>query len=432
VEQLTRETQVKVPFGKRELTIVLVLLFLAFIVRFAFFANQGYQTDTGDFSAWFQRAAEIGPRGFYSNNYWSDYPPLNIYFFSLFGLLAKGLGVFGSTLFTYVMKLPPNLFDLATAFIIFAFVRKRLSFKWALAATSLYAFNPASIVNAAVWGQFDALYTFFLVFSLYLMFDSKPKLAAVAFMLGVLTKPQSIALAPLMVYLMYRKFGWKTLSVSILVAVATVFAVILPFEWSNPVSFLSNIYFTAYGTYSYTSINAFNLWGFGGMWQPDNTQGIINFYMIGWLMFAALATCTLYLVHKRLKVSNELIVLFGAFMLFFGFFMLPTRIHERYMFPALSMLALMFPFFKKMRPMYLVLTLTCFVNQWYVLDRLVAAYPSGPNLTGDPVAVTVSLINIVALVYVLVLMLGELWGRKWLTPNPTAEIEADASKVENG
>jgi dolichyl-phosphate-mannose-protein mannosyltransferase len=420
---------VKVPYGKRELAIVLFLLFLAFMLRFAFFSNQGFQTDTNDFWAWFQRAADIGVRGFYSNGYWSDYPPLNIYIFWVFGTLAKSLGVFGTNLFTYVMKLPPNLFDMATAFIIFAFVRKRLNFKWALAASALYAFNPATIYDSAVWGQFDAIYTFFLVLSVYLVFESKPKLAAVAFMLGVLTKPQSIALAPLMVYLVWRKSGWKGLAVSILVAAATVFAVILPFEWSNPVSFLSNIYITAYGTYHYTSINAFNLWGFGGMWQPDTGGlGPLTFYVIGWLMFGALAAFTLYFVHKRFKVSNELIVLFGAFVLFFGFFMLPTRIHERYMFPAISMLALMFPFFKKMRPMYVVLTVTCFVNEAYVLDMLVRY--GAPNLTGDPVAVIVSLINIMALVYVLVLMLGELWGRNWLKPNPTAKPQAEKPEEE--
>ncbi len=84
------------------------------------------------------------------------------------------------------MKLPPNLFDMATAFLIFAFVRKRLDFKMALLATALYAFNPAVIFNAAVWGQFDAIYTFFLVLSLMLALASKPELSAVTFTLGIL------------------------------------------------------------------------------------------------------------------------------------------------------------------------------------------------------------------------------------------------------
>ena len=111
---------------------VAALLILAFMVRFAFFSNQGFEkTDTFDFRIWFQTAADYGPRVFYSVT-WCDYPPLNIYFFWIFGLLAKGLSVLSSTFFTYVMKLPPNLFDMATAALIFVFVGKRSSFKMAL------------------------------------------------------------------------------------------------------------------------------------------------------------------------------------------------------------------------------------------------------------------------------------------------------------
>jgi Gpi18-like mannosyltransferase len=403
---------VKLPFGKRELAIVLAVLFLGFMVRFAFFSNQGYQIDTGDFMSWFQTAANSGPRAFYLVVSWCDYPPLNIYFFWIFGLLAKSLALFGTSLFTYVMKLPPNLFDTATAFIIFAFVRKRMSFKWALAAAGLYVFDPAVVFNAAVWGQFDAIYTFFLVSSLYLVLESKTKLSVVAFMLGILTKPQSIALAPLFVYLVLKRTDWKGFLSSLLVAAATVVVVILPFEWTNgnPVTWLSSIYFGGYSGYQYTTLNAFNVWAFAGMWVSD--KGGLN--IIGWVMFGALAAFALYYVHRRYSVSDELLVIFAAFVFFFGFFMLPTRIHERYLFPAMSMLALMFPFLKRMRPLYAVLTATCFVNQAYVLNALVAAYPSGTNLTGDPVVFVVSLINSGAFVYVLMLMFGELWGKKRL------------------
>ena len=105
--------------------------------------------------------------------------------------LAKAVGI--ST--TNIVKLVPNLFDLGTAALIYVFVRKQASFKSALLATALYAFNPAVIYNAAVWGQYDAIYTFFLILSLMLALKSRPKLAAAAFALGLLTKPQGIVLA---------------------------------------------------------------------------------------------------------------------------------------------------------------------------------------------------------------------------------------------
>jgi Gpi18-like mannosyltransferase len=397
------------PCVKRESAAIIALLLFAFLVRLLFFSNQGYaKVDTVDFMAWFHTAANVGPHAFYSAVSWCDYPPFNIYFFWIFGLIAKGLGVFGTPLFTYVMKLPANLFDMATAFLIFYFVRKRLSFKWALVASAIYAFNPAVIFDVAVWGQFDAIYTFFLVLSLILVFDSKPKLAVVAFMLGILTKPQSIALAPLFFFLIWRKTDWKGFAATTLTAVATVLAVILPFEWTNPVTFLSNIYFGAYNGYRFTSINAFNAWAFEGIWGEETQFSFI----LGWVMFAVMALFTIYLVSKSIEVNREQTVLFGAFVLFFSFFMLPTRIHERYLFPAIAMLALMFPFLKKTRPLYVVLTATCLVNQAYALSVLNAGLFIQ---RGDPVVFIVSLINSVAFVYVLALMVGSLRKSKRLS-----------------
>ncbi len=423
----------KVPFGKREFIILAAMLIFAFVVRIAFFPVPGYQADTGVFTYWFNTAAEDGVRPFYEIVWrelsWNtDYPPFNVYIFWAFGSLSKLIApVLGSDPITYIIKLPANIFDMGIAFMIFVFVRKYLTFEKALIATSLYAFNPAVILDAAVWGQLDPIYTFFLVLSLFLLLNSKPKWAAASFMIAVLTKPQSIALAPLLIFLTYKKYNWRGLFYSILVAIATVFLVIIPFEWSNPVAFLSRIYFGAYGNYAYTSINAFNLWGLHGMWQPDTQFS----FFAGWAMFGAVSFLALYLVHKRFSDSNKLPVIFAAFVLFFSFFMLPTRMHERYLFPAISMLALMFPFIKKTRSLFAVLTATCFVNQAYVLYWLnayaYAGYDYGPNLSGDPVGIAVSVVNLIALAYVVVLMLGELWGRKWLTPNST-ETQVNMSK----
>jgi Gpi18-like mannosyltransferase len=275
----------------------------------------------------------------------------------------------------------------------------------AILTTALYAFNPAVIFNTAIWGQYDAVYTFFLVLSLMLALRNSPKFSAAVFALAILTKPQGIAMAPLLIYLIFRKNGIKNLLISVAMFATTVFAVILPFEWSNPVTFLSKIYFGAYSGYQYTSINAFNLWGIFGLWQPDG-----NLFILGWALFGAFTVFTLYILHKRFNVSGECLAVFCAFMFFFAFFMLPTRIHERYLFPAISMLALMFPFIKKARSLYVVLTGTLLVNQAYVLYYLnLGAFI--PN--GDYVVLAVSVINLVMFLYGSVLLWDELKGREF-------------------
>jgi Gpi18-like mannosyltransferase len=394
------------------------------------FPLSGYKTDMNTYQAWFQTAANVGLRTFYNSN-WSDYPPLNIYLFWGFGSLAKTLSLFGTSSIVYIIKLVPNIFDAGTAVLIFAFVQKRFKFKMALSATALYAFNPAVIFNTAVWGQYDAIYTFFLVLSVLLALDSKPELSAITFALGVLTKPQGIALAPLIAFLILKKYNiqWRRILTSTVAMIATVFLIIIPFEWSNPITFLYNIYFGALGGYAVTTANAFNIWALLGFWLPD-----ANYFVLGWILFALAAGFTLYVLHKRFDLSGEVIVLLSAFLLIFSFFMLPTRMHERYLFPAISFLALLFPFVKKTRPLYLILTGTCFANQAYVLYWLnayiEAGYNYSPNFTGDPVAIIVTLINLVTFLYALVLMHGELNGRL-LTQNypetPTNNTKREAS-----
>jgi len=387
------------------------LLFVSFLVRVLLFPLKGYPIDTGDFISWINTATQHGVRPFYNVAGFSDYPPFSVYIFWLFGSFAKAVGISTAN----IVKLAPNLFDLGTAMLIYVFVRKQASFKSALLATGLYTFNPAVIYNAAVWGQYDAIYTFFLVLSLMLALKSKPKLAAAAFALGLLTKPQGIVLAPLIAFLIYKKNGLKNLLFSVITFAATVFLVILPFEWSNPFTFLSNIYFHGYAEYAVTSVNAFNLWGLYGLWIPDG--GIL--YILGLALFGAFAVFSLYVLYKRFNASNEFLAIFAAFMLFFAFFMLPTRIHERYLFPAISVLALMFPFLKRTRLLYAVLTATLLINQTYVLYWLNYYYPSaGPNLTGNPVVLAVSAINLLMLLYGSILMLGELRGYGWLKPEP--------------
>ena len=388
---------------------------VSFVIRVLLFPLQGYQNDMTTFVSWFNAASEFGPRFFYSAVSWCDYPPFNIYLFWGFGSLTHTLGLFETPFVVYVVKLVPNIFDLLIAGLIYLFVQKQLSFKLSLVATALYLFNPAVIFNAAIWGQFDAIYTLFLLFSLIFALKSRPELSAASFAVSILTKPQAIALLPLIVFVLFKKSSIKRLIFSIAIFTATIFAVILPMQWSNPITFLSDIYFGAYNGYAYTSINAFNIWGLFGMWLPDG-----NMFILGWIFFAVFSIFTLYVLNKRWKKSDSMLIFFAAFMFFFAFFMLPTRIHERYLFPTISVLALMFPFIKKTRLFYSVITLSFLTNLAYVLYWMNlyanAGYNVSPNLSGDLVVIIVSIINVIMFLYGLLLLWSELKGKTLLKP----------------
>jgi Gpi18-like mannosyltransferase len=406
------------------------MLGLAFVIRVILFPLQGYQNDMGTFISWFNTAADYGPRLFYSAVSWCDYPPFNIYLFWSFGSLAQALNLFGTPYVTYIVKLVPNIFDLLIAGLIYGFARKQLNFKLSLLAAALYVFNPAVIFNAAVWGQFDAIYTLFLLLSLILALKSKPELSAVSFAVAVLTKPQAIALLPLIAFVIFKKSNVKHILFSVAAFVATIFAVILPMQWSNPITFLKDIYFGAYSGYEYTSINAFNLWGLFGLWIPDG-----NLYILGWALFAGFSLFTLYVVNNRWGKSDQMLIFFAAFMLFFAFFMLPTRIHERYLFPAISVLALMFVFVKKTRLLYGIITTTFLTNVAYVLYWLNLysnlGYSYGPNLSGDPVVLAVAVVNVITFLYGSLLLWDEFKGKAVLKTEPLAIGEQKKEQTTN-
>ncbi|MEM2913846.1 MAG: hypothetical protein QXH91_00385, partial [Candidatus Bathyarchaeia archaeon] len=163
---MIKSIHAKLAFLTKDETIILLeLLLFSLVIRVLLFPLQGYKEDLAAFSAWFNAAAEYGPQVFY-NAIWCDYPPFNVYIFWIFGSIAKWLSLFGTSFFVYSLKMPSTLFDVAISLLIFIFFRRKLDFKTSLMTSLLYAFNPATIFNTSVWGQYDAIYTFFLVLSI--------------------------------------------------------------------------------------------------------------------------------------------------------------------------------------------------------------------------------------------------------------------------
>jgi hypothetical protein len=81
--------------------------------------------------------------------------------------------------------------------------------------------------------------------------------------------------------------------------------------------------------------------------------------------------------------------------------MLPTRTHERYLFPVFSVLAVTMPFFRYIKPIYGVLSLTYLANQAYVLYF----FNRGENIPSwDPVVLIATSINIAVIFFTLTLL----------------------------
>src|SRR4030042_5630700 len=99
---------------------VIITLAFSLAVRVFMFRFAGYHIDEASFTSWYNTAADHGIRSFYDTSTFCDYPPFNVYFFSIFGKISQALGPDSLPL---LLKLPQNMFDLATAFLIFRFMR---------------------------------------------------------------------------------------------------------------------------------------------------------------------------------------------------------------------------------------------------------------------------------------------------------------------
>ena len=93
---------------------------------------------------------------------------------------------------------------------------------------ALYLFNPAVWYVSALWGQTDAVYTLPLVASVIALQRERLVSAWVAYALALATKPQSLALAPVLAGASLARQGLRGLATGAGAALLAILALALP------------------------------------------------------------------------------------------------------------------------------------------------------------------------------------------------------------
>ncbi len=302
------------------------ILGAALVLRFLLSFFGTLSLDQGTFIAWSNILVRDGFKNFY--NGWSDYLPGYLYF--LWGLgKVNSLGIVSQSI---LYKLPANIADLLTGFLIFKILAKSKGEKWGIVGAVIYLFNPAILANSSLWGQVDSLTALTSILSIYLL-PINYILSAVALSVGTLIKPQVAFVFPVIIFLMLKN---KNKFIDYLVYGITGLLIFvggfIPF-WNhgNLISFIYERLGISANQYSYTSVNAFNFWGLIGFWRPDN----IYFQVAG---YGVVLVLTIFLFFKLRKVKNPeyylLSFVFGASFIFF------TRMHERHLLPIFAPLTI--------------------------------------------------------------------------------------------
>lgn len=362
--------------------IVLLLggLALRLTIAYVLFPSSGFESDLASFTSWALTLAEHGPGGFYEHAGFADYPPAYLYLLWPIGLLA-GQAVDAAALAGDLVKLPPILLDIAVSYVIYRLV---LGWTWpgrraeplALVAAALYLFNPVSFYDSALWGQSDAAGALLLLLGAAALIRGNSEGAAALAATAALVKPQfGVVLIPLVAFVLVKRHllhpgsgprqrpwapaalagwlageqGWPRLVTAFAAAWAAFFALALPFGL-GPLEYLERMVGTA-GGYAYLTVNAFNPWaliGSGGtpplaqvLGWSDDTIGLLG-PIPGVAIGAALLVAGFLWGTVRAAVRDDRWTLLVALaFLAIAFFVLPTRVHERYIFPAIAVMPLL-------------------------------------------------------------------------------------------
>ena len=350
------------------------------------------------FQAWAVRMAQTGPLRFYAPDTFVDYTPGYLLVLWPVGILIRLVPQAGPVL----VKLPPAVADFAVAGLL-----ARLG---GPGAASWYLWNPAVLCIGALWGQAESVAMAWLLGGWWALQNRKAGLAGALLGFGILTKPQYALVLPLMGLWGVRsgalpREDWGRILAT---GAATVVLPSLGFGLT-PTRLLAQVV-QAVRVYPYGSVNALNLWYLLGLnWKSDaspwmgmpaNVWGLL---LVGGVGGMILWRCA----RGREPASYDL----GAAVLFLGAFTLGTRMHERYLFPALPFGLLAWGRGRIGLPPVGALTLLLFVDLVYGLAYL-SVHPGTRtpinqavwNLFPPPVTAVLSLLHLTVLGWMLVLL----------------------------
>ncbi len=383
------------PLPRDAVTILLLIILggmlLRVLVAGVLLPLSGFRIDVGDFTVWAQRLAAQGPGEFYDPSYFSDYPPGYLYVLWLLGTIGRLLMplTFGIDITPALVKVPGVLADAGVAAMLFLYCRRFLDGRfgaWSgerigLIAAAVYLLNPGTVFNSAVWGQVDSVGTLVILLTLYWLARGWTELAAIGSVVALLIKFQYAFIIPIVAIVGLKRhlFGRSAdpqrhaqpdllrVLTSLAAGVGSLVALILPFRLSlfSPADRIHGLwerFIDATNLYKGLSVNGFNLWrnGWSGLgdtltWgcdapsvAPDTScvggAGVafnlggapVSWQLVGALLFVAVAVVAYWYVALRDDPEG---LLLAALLLAVAFFVLPTRVHERYMFPALALAA---------------------------------------------------------------------------------------------
>lgn len=397
---------------------LVAVLGIGFLIRLLLFPVGNFRIDTVTMTAWADRLLQLPPWDFYSGDMFADHLPGDLWIlwfiagvYDIFGTVTDGSATIP---FLWMLKLVPAIADTAIAYLLFLTVRRFSGPVTGLATAALYALNPAAIFIGSVWAQWDAVSVAIAMLAIYLYFTGRYEWALPAIMYATLIKPQTAVIGVIFGvgfiltyitphYPALRRWlktngsplepiqtTWRRLGIGLASALGVFLFVLLPFNigfWPLPTrdTILARIQY-ALDVYPHTTLNAFTLWGLlSDNWQEDSDPFLLGISYRAWgtvLTAVALVGIVYALVSIWQRLGDRGLI-WAATAASFAVYLLPTRGHERYLFPTMVLALLLTGVAPRLIWLYGGLTLTFFANVYWVYSLYENAPTVGPLESGN-------------------------------------------------
>jgi predicted membrane-bound dolichyl-phosphate-mannose-protein mannosyltransferase/Gpi18-like mannosyltransferase len=348
---------------RRAQLVVAAAIALGVVIRLLAVRAQGFPTDVGTFQAWAERLAQIGPGRFYEPGYFSDYPPAFLYVLWLLG------GLFDGEVLRLAVKAISIPADIGIAVLAARVLWRTAGRTAAIAAAAIWSLQPGAIFAGPYWGQVDAVGTLPLFGSIVAAGSRRWWLAGALGALAALVKPQFgiglLVIVAAAAFEFVREARWRPLGATVVGAIATGYVISVPFWGLDPTRIaaeLVQLVRSASETYPYTSLYAFNAWSvFFDFWKPDT--GLV--FWGGVLLVIGLVASAVPLWWRRDTATLLACAVFAGL----AFYFLPTRAHERYLFPVFALALPLAAARGRVLVPYVVLALTFALSLYYAFTR---------------------------------------------------------------
>jgi hypothetical protein len=355
------------------------------MVRVPLLTQLGYTPDLNLHKAWGQALFEDGLERVTEMpnspvNYFPNYAlPLYLFkgIYAFFTSVLHGSDPTGSILLTVLLKLPATFADLVCGLLLYLWSARWVSGKRRLIAPALYLLNPGVIFDSAVWGQIDGLHATLVFAAFMLWFAGKKTGAWVVFFAALMTKVHSVVFLPLILALALFDDGVRGFVRRRLPAIIAVFSIaVLPYLLALGPARLLLGSAGSVSKYPFLTLNAFNIWWpfariVGGLARDD--QGPFPMVYVG---FAVFAFAAILILDSWRRDRSEKRTIIAAALIAFAFYMFPTEIHERYLFPFFPFAALVAAWDPRWRKIVPVLAIGFLVDLFFASEAVI--FPTAP------------------------------------------------------